>query len=204
MDLASLAWTYKIQSFFYDWVSGPTLHSGRVQAFRALDPQPGQHVLEVGAGTGLSLQYYPQGVRITGIDLTPSMLDKARRRATEQGLHKAEFHVMDAQAMTFADDSFDQVVAMYVVSVVPDAAQMIHEMRRVCRPGGRLTVVNLFTDTHGYHGALRALLKPFTRWLGFRPLYTHEDFIKASPGLEWVALDDKVRGLSVLQSVNPK
>lgn len=204
MDLASITRTYKIQSFFYDWVSGPTLHSGRVQAFRALDPQPGQHVLEVGAGTGLSLQYYPQGVRITGIDLTESMLAKARKRAVEQGLDSADFHVMDAQAMTFADSTFDHVVAMYVVSVVPDAAKMIREMRRVCRPGGRLTVVNLFTDTHGYHGALRRLLKPFSGWLGFRPLYTYEDFIQATPGLDWVALDDKVRGLSVLQAVNPK
>jgi phosphatidylethanolamine/phosphatidyl-N-methylethanolamine N-methyltransferase len=179
------------------------LHSGRVQAFRALDPQPGQHVLEVGAGTGLSLQYYPQGVRITGIDLTASMLDKARRRASEQGRDEAEFHVMDAQAMTFEDDYFDQVVAMYIVSVVPDASQLISEMRRVCKPGGRLTVVNLFTDTHGFSGALRRVLKPFTRWLGFRPLYTYDDFIAASPGLQWVALDDKVRGLSVLQAVNP-
>jgi formyltetrahydrofolate synthetase len=100
----------------------------------------GTHVLEVGVGTGLSLKTYPDVARITAIDISEPMLERARRRAGPN----VTIERMDAQAMTFADNSFDHVIAPYVISVVPDPDRVMREIRRVCRPGGTIVVVNHF------------------------------------------------------------
>src|SRR6266545_2875464 len=107
--------------------------------------KPGESVLEVGVGTGLSLPLYPPSVKVTGIDVSPEMLERARALKERKGLNNVvALNYMDAEKMTFADSSFDKVVAMYVASVVPNAARLVQEMRRVCKPGGELWIVNHF------------------------------------------------------------
>jgi ubiquinone/menaquinone biosynthesis C-methylase UbiE len=97
--------------------------------------------LEVAIGTGLNLPHYPAGVRLTGVDLTREMLAGARRRAAEIGAAVA-LAEGDAQALPFADGSFDTVVCTYAMCSVPDERETVLEMRRVLRPGGRLILVD--------------------------------------------------------------
>src|SRR4029453_10464134 len=102
----------------------------------------------VGVGTGINLSLYPPGCEVTGIDLSTPMLDKARERIARKGLLNCRVLEMDAAAMQFADDSFDIVYAPYLISVVPDPVGVAREMRRVCRPGGRIVILNHFKSEH--------------------------------------------------------
>jgi phosphatidylethanolamine/phosphatidyl-N-methylethanolamine N-methyltransferase len=109
-----------------------------------LAPRDGETILEVGVGTGFGLRQYPDTCRITAIDLSPSMIALARERAGRQRLGNVSLCRMDAIRLAFRDGSFDAVYAPYVVNVVPDPVRMANEMRRVCRPGGRLVFLNHF------------------------------------------------------------
>src|SRR5438067_6716754 len=119
MQIESVKAAYRRYAAVYDAVFGPVLQPGRKAVLQALRLRPGERVLEVGVGTGLSLPLYPRDVTITGIDVSREMLEKARRRVARQRLANVEALLeMDAERMSFADASFDKVVAMYVVSVV--------------------------------------------------------------------------------------
>jgi ubiquinone/menaquinone biosynthesis C-methylase UbiE len=98
-------------------------------------------VLEIGIGTGQNLPYYPDNVRLTGVDLTPAMLNVARRRAASQG-RAVDLRVGDAQSLAFPDESFDTVVATLMLSAVPDIRRAVAEVRRILRPGGRLLLLD--------------------------------------------------------------
>jgi len=100
----------------------------------------GQRVLELGIGTGKNIPYYPNDADMTAIDLSEQMVSRARRRATRLGVEVA-LHLEDAQALSFADASFDAVVATFVFCSVPDPIVGLAEARRVLRPGGRLLLL---------------------------------------------------------------
>src|SRR5579863_4845659 len=118
MDLQDTIRTYRLFSGSYDYVFGPVFHPGRKDAVRIANAQPGQRILEVGVGTGLSLPYFRNDAEVTGIDVSAEMLDKARRRVARRKLaHVQELIEMDAEQMSFADNSFDAVLALYVASV---------------------------------------------------------------------------------------
>ena len=87
----------------------------------------GDRILEVGVGTGINASLYPSHCHVTGIDLSTSMLDKARERVARQGLRNIRLLEMDAAHLTFADNSFDIVYAPYLVSVVPDPVQVVKD-----------------------------------------------------------------------------
>ena len=173
---------YRRHSPIYDAVFGPVLHAGREQAIRQMNCLPGERVLEVGVGTGLSLPLYPWGVRVVGVDLSMPMLRRAHDRADEAG---AGLAAMDAERMAFPDASFDKVVAMYVASVVPDPAALVREMRRVCRSDDGLYFVNHFSTTRPLLGDVEQLFAPLSRMLGFRPDFSLARFV-AETGLEVV------------------
>lgn len=98
-------------------------------------------VLEVAVGTGRSLPFYPSDVTLTGVELSPAMLELARRRASELGVD-VDLHEADAQALPFSDESFDTVVCTLSLCAIPDHAKAIEEMSRVLRPGGRLLLLD--------------------------------------------------------------
>src|SRR4029453_8073835 len=98
----------------YDFVFGPTLHPGRIAAIERMGIQPGDRVLEAGVGTGINTSLYPRNCHVTGVDLSASMLEKARERVAREGLANVRLLEMDAQALTFADGSFDIVYAPYL------------------------------------------------------------------------------------------
>jgi len=152
----------------YDLVYGPTLHPGRLVAMERMGIRPGDRVLEVGVGTGINASLYPANCDVTGIDLTTSMLEKARERVKRKGLRNVRLLEMDAGDLTFADDAFDIVYAPYVVSVVPDPVKVVHEMRRVCKPGGKIIVLNHFRSANPILSRLERALSPFTVHIGFK------------------------------------
>jgi phosphatidylethanolamine/phosphatidyl-N-methylethanolamine N-methyltransferase len=120
MDLKKIERVYTSYAGIYDHVFGKVFHEGRESAVRNLNVQPNEKILEVGIGTGLALPMYPRHCEIVGIDFSEGMLEKAKQRAAEQRMSHVQLHRMDAAAMDFPDDSFDTVVAAYVVTAVPD------------------------------------------------------------------------------------
>ena len=171
----------RVYDAFFDWALGP----GRRHAVHRLDVQPGERVLEIGVGTGLSLPLYPADCEIVGIDISPPMLERARARADALGLRHATLERMDARRLRFADGHFDKVLAPYVISVVPEPERVLAEMARVCRPGGTVIVVNHFKSTFAPLAACERLLTPLTVWIGFR-LDLPVSVATRTPGLELV------------------
>jgi phosphatidylethanolamine/phosphatidyl-N-methylethanolamine N-methyltransferase len=172
MDLHDTIRTYRLFSGSYDIVFGPVFHPGRKAAVRIANDRPGQHILEVGVGTGLSLPHFRADSRVTGIDVSGEMLAKARRRAERRRLSHVEgLHLMDAEHLEFPDNSFDAVLALYVASVVPNPARFAAEMRRVCIPGGTIVVVNHFTSENPPARFIEKRLAGLARHIGF-----HADF----------------------------
>lgn len=159
---------YENLASVYDFTFGPALHPGRVDAIRRMGIRPGDRVLEVGVGTGINAALYPPDCSVTGIDLSASMLEKARERIARKGVRNVRVMEMDAANLKFADDSFDIVYAPYVISVVPDPVSVAREMRRVCRPGGRIVILNHFRSKSRIGAWLERMISPFTRYLGFK------------------------------------
>jgi phosphatidylethanolamine/phosphatidyl-N-methylethanolamine N-methyltransferase len=153
----------------YDLLFDGVFQEGRLEAVKAMDLRPGQEVLEVGVGTGLNLRLYPKGVGVTGVDLSAQMLREARERGRDNGsTGRVALARMDATRLAFADDSFDVVYAPYVVSVVPQPRRVVAEMARVCRPGGKVVVVNHFGSRRRPLRWVEKRLTPITHHVGFR------------------------------------
>jgi phosphatidylethanolamine/phosphatidyl-N-methylethanolamine N-methyltransferase len=152
----------------YDLTFGPTLHPGRVQALQRMAVQDGDRILEVGVGTGINAGLYPRTCHVVGIDFSASMLEKARERLKRKGVTNMRLLQMDAQDLKFEDDTFDIVYAPYLISVVPDPIKVAREMRRVCRPGGRIIFLNHFLSPNPLVSRAERLMSPFTVHIGFK------------------------------------
>jgi phosphatidylethanolamine/phosphatidyl-N-methylethanolamine N-methyltransferase len=170
MHIEAVKAAYRRYARIYDVVFGAVLQPGRRAVLDALRLRPGDRVLEVGVGTGISLPLYPRDVRITGIDVSREMLEKARGRVARARLSNVEALLeMDAESMAFPNASFDKVVAMYVVSVVPRPAKLLEELHRVCRPDGEIFIVNHFQSENPIMGRLERALAGFSSQIGFNP-----------------------------------
>jgi len=181
MDLRDTIRTYRLFSGSYDIVFGPVFHPGRKEAVRIVNDRPGQRILEVGVGTGLSLPYFRADSQVTGIDISEEMLAKARDRVERERLSQvAGLHVMDAEHLDFEDNSFDAVLALYVASVVPNPAELAAEMRRVCIPGGTIVLVNHFTSNKWALRFIEKRLAHLARHIGFHPDFSFDQFRRDS------------------------
>lgn len=163
-----VAKVYENIAWAYDYTFGPTLHPGRVQALERMGIRSGDSILEVGVGTGINAALYPRDCAVTGIDLSSSMLEKARERVIRKGLRNIRLLEMDAANLKFDANSFDIVYAPYVISVVPDPVAVVREMHRVCRPGGRVIVLNHFRSANRGIAWIERLISPLTIHIGFK------------------------------------
>lgn len=169
MDLDSVQKAYARWSKFYDLVFGPAFISARRKAIGMLDLGPGDRVLEVGVGTGLSFPYFPDHVRVVGIDISREMLRRARPRARDTA---SAVLLGDVAHLPFRSDSFDAIFAPYVVSAVPDPVAMLREVGRVGKEGARVVLVNHFVSGNPILARLERAISPTTsRLAGF-----HADF----------------------------
>lgn len=171
MDINAVKRSYKVWAPVYDKTFGAITTVGRKKAIRHINNSQGK-VLEVGVGTGLSLKHYKPHLQVTGIDVSTHMLAKARKKVAKRRMTYVEgIHEMDARAMELPDNHFDTVVAMYLVSVVPNPEQVIAEMARVCKPGGQVLIVNHFAREKGALAKVEKVMAPFANKIGW-----HSDF----------------------------
>jgi len=168
METAMVAEAYGRWAPVYDFVFGPVFKRGRSAAIDAAE-RIGGRILEVGVGTGLSLSGYSRSNSIFGVDISAPMLGKARKRVAKLRLRHVEgLAIMDAENLTFPDDSFDVVVAQYVVTAVPHPEQALDELLRVLRPGGEIIITSRIGAEAGLRGTLEKWLMPLTSRLGWR------------------------------------
>jgi phosphatidylethanolamine/phosphatidyl-N-methylethanolamine N-methyltransferase len=172
-NAASVRNAYRRWAPVYDFTFGQVADAGRRHAVKIINRRKGR-VLEVGVGTGLSLPRYGSHLTITGIDLSPEMLEKARGRAKKLD-NVAGLHEMDAGALGFPDESFDTVVAMYVMTVVPEPEKVMRELERVCAAGGEVILVNHFSQEEGVRGLIERKMAPFADLIGWHSVFPLEN-----------------------------
>ena len=158
---------YSEFSHLYDKIFSRFFSDHITAVIHNLNIQPGSEVLEVGVGTGLSMEAYPAHCEVTGIDLAPDMLERAQERADEGGWRHFHLLSMDALNLDFPDNAFDYVTSFHVISVVPDPVRMMKEINRVCKPGGKIAIINHFRTTKPILGPIVGALDPITRRLGW-------------------------------------
>jgi phosphatidylethanolamine/phosphatidyl-N-methylethanolamine N-methyltransferase len=158
---------YSDLAVIYDSVFGRAFVDHEHEVVESLNLRPGQRVLEVGVGTGISLGAYPPYVHVVGIDPSADMLTHAMKKVRENEWNHVELKQGDALKLDFPDNSFDDVCTFHVISVVPDAVQMMREMIRVCKPGGRIVIINHFGSENPFLYFLVSIMNPFTRYLGW-------------------------------------
>lgn len=155
----------------YDYTFGRISTAGRRHAVEIINASAGS-VLEVGVGTGLSLPEYKSDLNIVGIDLAPEMLERAQERVDQEGLTNVTgLHEMDASNLQFPDGSFDTVVAMYVITVVPNPEKVMRELARVVKPGGQILLVNHFSQEEGVRGWVERRMAPFADLVGWHSVF---------------------------------
>ncbi|MGL4394943.1 MAG: class I SAM-dependent methyltransferase [Hyphomicrobium sp.] len=171
LDETDVRDAYRRWAPVYDYTFGRVSTAGRRHAVELINKSSGR-VLEVGVGTGLSLPEYKDDLEIVGIDLAPEMLDKARERVRSENLTNVTgLHEMDAGNLEFPDNSFDTVVAMYVITVVPDPEKVMRELARVVRPGGQVMLVNHFSQDDGVRGWVERRMAPFADLVGWHSVF---------------------------------
>ena len=172
----------------YDVMFGPILHPGRLLALERMGIASGDRVLEVGVGTGINAALYPHDCQVTGIDFSPSMLEQARARVARKGLSHVRLMEMDAADLKFPDESFDIVYAPYLVNCVSDPLKVVREMRRVCKPDGKIVILNHFRSANPVLSRLDRALSPLTVHIGFKSDLDLPGFL-AQTGLRPISIE---------------
>jgi phosphatidylethanolamine/phosphatidyl-N-methylethanolamine N-methyltransferase len=157
LDRETIEKAYARWAPVYDLVFGPLLDMGRRTATNAAT-RVGGRILNVGVGTGLELPYFDKSHEVIGVDISEPMLRKAQERVDREKLVNVKgLCVMDGANLSFADNSFDCVVAQFVITTVPQPEKTLDEFARVLKPGGEIVLVN-------HIGAERGLRASFERW----------------------------------------
>ena len=175
----------------YDLVFGAVFERGREAAVKAAE-RIGGRILEVGVGTGISLPDYSDKNRLCGIDISEPMLLKAKERVAELGLaHVEGLWVMDAEHLDFPDESFDVVVAQYVITTVPNPEATLDEFARVLKPGGEIILVSRVGAEAGLRRSLEKWFAPAARKLGWRTEFSFERYAQWAARTQGVDLVER-------------
>jgi phosphatidylethanolamine/phosphatidyl-N-methylethanolamine N-methyltransferase len=168
LDNSTVTKAYARWAPVYDLVFGAVFERGRQAAVAAAE-RVGGRILEVGVGTGISLPLYSSKCRLCGIDISAPMLRKAQERVSELNLANVEgLWVMDAEHLSFPDNSFDVIVAQYVITTVPNPEATLNEFARVLKPGGEIVLVSRIGAEAGLRRSLEHWFQPAARKLGWR------------------------------------
>jgi phosphatidylethanolamine/phosphatidyl-N-methylethanolamine N-methyltransferase len=170
----------KVYSFYahtYDSFFGKIFEHGRYVAFNMMNVKPNEKILEVGVGTGLSLPLYPKEVHITGIDISQEMLDKANAKKQYYGLSNINLYNMDASSMNFPDNVFDKVIVSHVITVVKDPLRTLNEIKRVCKKGGEIYILNYVGSNNKMISTIEKLISPLRDRLGLGKHFDLDDLL---------------------------
>jgi len=190
LDKLTVTKAYDRWAPVYDLVFGAVFERGRHAAIAAAE-RVGGRILEVGVGTGISLPGYSKSCRLCGVDISESMLRKAQDRVAELGLNNVEgLWVMDAENMSFPDDSFDVIVAQYVITTAPNPEATLDEFARVLKPGGEIVLVSRVGAEAGLRRSLERWFAPAARKLGWRTEFSFERYAS------WAA---RTAGMSLIE-----
>jgi phosphatidylethanolamine/phosphatidyl-N-methylethanolamine N-methyltransferase len=169
---------YSEYAALYDKTFGKVFYEQIRRAIKSLGIPPGARVLELGVGTGTSFPAYPEHCEVIGIDLAADMLTHAHQKIAKNNWPHLKVIKMDALNLSFAANSFDYVTAFHTLTVVPDPVRMLAEAKRVCRPGGKIVILNHFTTDLPILGALTESLDPVTRHLGWQTKLKLDSFLR--------------------------
>lgn len=183
---------YRRYAPVYDFLFGAVLEQGRRKLAAEVNHLNPRTLLEVGVGTGLVLGRYPANSNIVGIDISKSMLDRARSAAAKLPNHTISLHEMDGENLRFDDDTFDVVTVPYVLSVTPHPVRLASELRRVCKPGGYVLIANHFSGQRGWR-VLETITKSIADRIGFRSEFSFEEHI---PHKDWTV--ERVEAVNLL------
>jgi phosphatidylethanolamine/phosphatidyl-N-methylethanolamine N-methyltransferase len=173
---AGVARTYDRFAPLYDLLFGRVLEPGRRRMTDMVCALAPSTLLEVGVGTGLTLARYPQATRVVGVDLSHDMLERARQRAAALPQRDITIAHMNAERMSFPDASFDCVTVPYVLSVTPRPAELVREIRRVCKPDGMIVLLNHFSGSRAWWLLERAV-RSAAEHVGFRSDFRYEEHV---------------------------
>jgi phosphatidylethanolamine/phosphatidyl-N-methylethanolamine N-methyltransferase len=168
MQEASTRKIYDVQATFYDATFGRLVKRRIARAIEHMNITDSDTVLDLGIGTGASLNFYPNIGRIYGIDLSEGMLKLCRKKIRERGLTRATVFQADAMRLPFADDTFDHVFISHVISVVSDPAKLVQEAQRVAKTGARIVIVNHFQSANRFIAMLEKWASPLFTKIGWR------------------------------------
>lgn len=171
---------YDIQSNFYDATFGRLVRRRVATAIGHLRLQPGQRVLDIGIGTGQSLQHYPAHARVVGIDLSPGMLREARQKILRHGWGHVAIVRANALQLPFDADQFDHVFISHVISVVSDPVALLREAQRVARPQARIVIVNHFLSDNPLIALIEKWASPLCTKLGWRSDLALQDLLRST------------------------
>jgi phosphatidylethanolamine/phosphatidyl-N-methylethanolamine N-methyltransferase len=184
MQESSTRKIYDIQSAFYDATFGRLVHKRIAKAIREhLNILPNDVVLDLGIGTGASLEFYPNCGKIFGVDLSPGMLRECVKKIKDRQISNASVFRGNALDLPFADSTFDHIFISHVISVVSDPVQLLREAQRVAKPGSRIVIVNHFRSANPVIGTLEKWLSPLFTKIGWRSDLALQDLIAAT-GIE--------------------
>jgi phosphatidylethanolamine/phosphatidyl-N-methylethanolamine N-methyltransferase len=165
---------------FYNYVFGKVLfQEGRETAVSFLEIEEGDRVLEVGVGTGLTLPIYPRDCKVVGVDLSDSMLKEAEELIDDKRLRNATVRKMDATKLEFPDNSFDRVLGNLFISATSFPKEALLEMKRVCRPGGMIVLMNHFRSENRLLGSVEDAFNPVAHGLGFKSNLQMQPLLKS-------------------------
>ena len=184
MNIESVIKAYDRYSRFYDILFGMFFFQGRKDVINKIKFNDNDRLLEVGIGTGASVSLYPNQIEVVGVDLSEKMLKICERRIGK--LKKSNIQVvnMNAESLDFPDESFEHVIAMYVVSVSPNPNKVVSELIRACKKGGNIIILNHFSHESSILTFIEKVISPLSSLIGFTPYFPLNKFLKENPLLD--------------------
>ncbi|HDL16980.1 MAG TPA: class I SAM-dependent methyltransferase [Rhizobiales bacterium] len=196
--------TYNRIARLYDIIDLPFEHGRYKPLRRLLFDGLGGDLLDAGVGTGRNFPFYPDGSRVTGIDLSPAMLKRARWRKDKLGT-AVVLREMNVTEMDFADDSFDGVISTFLFCVLDAEHQQpaLEELRRVCRPGGAIRILEYTISEQPLQRFIMKLWAPWVRFAYGAEFDRHTEQYLEAAGLELVEKTFLYKDVIKLLTVRP-
>jgi len=178
LEIESIKKVYAAYSNVYDMLFKRFFYPRIRNAITSMDIKPGERILDVGVGTGLSFSVFPRHCKVVGIDLSREMLKKAKKKIDDNHLDNINVLSMDAMSVGFADNSFDKVFLSHVVTVVPDPYRVMQEVKRVCKKDGVVVVVNHFKSKNPFIELCEKWMNPVCKKIGWRSDLSLNEFVR--------------------------